>query len=129
MWRHVYRIRPEPELATGLFPISKACAACSKAAPSSLPSAMPLPWCAHCHTVTSPLFLAPAAGSVCTASLGPDGDRCRDLVLALIAGRILDPASKLATSRALSPATAASSLGEMLGLGAVDEDELYTALD
>jgi Transposase DDE domain len=61
--------------------------------------------------------------------LGPDGDRCRDLVLALVAGRILDPASKLATARALSPATAASSLGEMLGLGTVDEDELYSALD
>jgi hypothetical protein len=61
--------------------------------------------------------------------LGPDGDRCRDLVLALLVSRILDPASKLATARALSPATASSSLSEMLHLGAVDEDELYTALD
>ena len=61
--------------------------------------------------------------------LGPDGNRCRDLVLALLVGRILEPASKLAAARALSPATAASSLGEALGLGAVDEDELYTALD
>jgi Transposase DDE domain len=61
--------------------------------------------------------------------LGPDGDRCRDLVLALLVGRILDPTSKLATARALSPATAASSLGEVLGLGEVDEDELYSALD
>jgi hypothetical protein len=61
--------------------------------------------------------------------LGPDRNRCRDLVLALLVGRILEPASKLAAARALSPATAASSLGEALGLGAVDEDELYTALD
>jgi transposase len=61
--------------------------------------------------------------------LGPDGHRCRDLVLALIVSRILDPTSKLAAARALSPATAASSLGEVLGLGEVDEDELYTALD
>jgi DDE family transposase len=61
--------------------------------------------------------------------LGPDGDRCRDLVLALLVSRILDPASKLATARALSPGTATSSLGEMLRLGAVDEDELYSALD
>jgi transposase len=61
--------------------------------------------------------------------LGPAGDRCRDLVLALLVSRILDPASKLAAARALSPATAASSLGEVLGLGAVDEDELYAALD
>ena len=61
--------------------------------------------------------------------LGPDGNRCRDLVLALAIGRILDPTSKLAAARALSPATATSSLGEVLGLGGVDEDELYTALD
>ncbi len=61
--------------------------------------------------------------------LGPDGNRCRDLVLALLVSRILDPVSKLAAARALSPATAASSLGTVLGLGAVDEDELYTALD
>jgi transposase len=61
--------------------------------------------------------------------LGPDGNRCRDLVLAMIVGRIVDPASKLAAARALSPATATSSLGTLLGLGDVDEDELYTALD
>ena len=61
--------------------------------------------------------------------LGPDGNRCRDLVLALLLGRILDPASKLATARALSPATATSSLGDTLGLGEVDEAELYRALD
>jgi hypothetical protein len=56
-------------------------------------------------------------------------DRCRDLALALVVGRILGPASKLATARALSLTTAASSLGDMLGLGEVDEDELYAALD
>jgi transposase len=61
--------------------------------------------------------------------LGPDGNRCRDLVLALLIGRILDPVSKLAAARALSPATASSSLGEALGLGAVADDELYAALD
>src|SRR5689334_22232690 len=61
--------------------------------------------------------------------LGPDGDRCRDLVLALLIGRILDPVSKLAAARTLSPATASSSLGEALGLGTVADDELYAALD
>jgi transposase len=61
--------------------------------------------------------------------LGPAGNRCRDLVLAMLTGRILDPVSKLATARALSPATASSSLGEALGLGEVDDDELYAALD
>jgi len=61
--------------------------------------------------------------------LGPEGNRCRDLVLALVVSRILDPTSKLAAPRGLSPATATSSLGEVLGLGEVDEDELYGALD
>jgi len=61
--------------------------------------------------------------------LGPEGNRCRDLVLALAAGRIIDPVSKLAAARALSAQTASCSLGEVLGLGEVDEDELYAALD
>ncbi|MFL5254733.1 MAG: IS1634 family transposase [Rhodopila sp.] len=61
--------------------------------------------------------------------LGPDGNRCRDLVLALLIGRILDPGSKLAAARTLSPDTASSSLGDALGLGQVADDELYAALD
>jgi hypothetical protein len=61
--------------------------------------------------------------------LGPDGNRCRDLVLALLIGRILDPSSKLAAARTLSPDTASSSLGEVLGLGDIADDELYAALD
>jgi hypothetical protein len=61
--------------------------------------------------------------------LGPDGNRCRDLVLALVVSRLLDPGSKFAAVRALSPDTASSSLGDEFGLGMVDEDELYSALD
>jgi len=61
--------------------------------------------------------------------LGPTGNRCRDLVIAMVVSRLIAPTSKLATARALDPATATSSLGEVLGLGVVDEDELYTALD
>jgi transposase len=61
--------------------------------------------------------------------LGPAGNRCRDLVVAMIVARLIAPVSKLATAKALDPATAASSLGSVLGLGDVDEDELYTALD
>ena len=64
--------------------------------------------------------------------LGPVGNapnRCRDLVVAMIVARLIAPLSKLATAKALDPITAASSLGEVLGLGPVDEDELYTALD
>src|SRR5271165_5153344 len=62
---------------------------------------------------------------------GSDPESCRpvDLVLAMIVSRIIAPASKLATARALDPVTAASSLGVELGLGDVHEDELYAALD
>src|SRR5438874_66595 len=61
--------------------------------------------------------------------LGPAGNRCRDLVMAMIVARLIAPVSKLATAKALDPATAASSIGAVLGLGEVDEDELYVALD
>jgi len=55
--------------------------------------------------------------------------RRRDLVLAMIVSRILDPASKLATARSLPDETRFSSLEEVLRLGDVDEDDLYNALD
>src|ERR1700730_14864576 len=61
--------------------------------------------------------------------LGPPRNRCRDLVIAMIVARLTAPASKLATARTLDPLTASSSLGEVLSLGPVDEDELYVALD
>ena len=61
--------------------------------------------------------------------LGPAGNRCRDLVIAMVVMRLLSPASKLATARMLDAATASTSLGEVLELGDVDENELYTALD
>src|SRR5277367_2238760 len=55
--------------------------------------------------------------------------RRRDLALALIVARLLDPAAKLATARMLDPATASHSLGEVLGLGRVTAKEVYAALD
>jgi hypothetical protein len=55
--------------------------------------------------------------------------RLGKLALAMIAARVIEPAAKLATARQLSEATAAHSLGAVLELGAVDEDELYAALD
>jgi hypothetical protein len=60
---------------------------------------------------------------------GPASRRARDLVLAMIVNRVIAPASKLATVRALNPQTAASSLGDRLGLGEVAEREIYEALD
>lgn len=56
-------------------------------------------------------------------------ERLAKLALALIVARVVEPAAKLATARQLSEATASHSLGAVLGLGAVDEDELYRALD
>jgi len=58
--------------------------------------------------------------------------RCpeRDLAVAMIVARILEPASKLATARGLHPDTATSSLAAVLGLGeSVDETLLYRSLD
>jgi Transposase DDE domain len=56
-------------------------------------------------------------------------ERLAKLALALVVARVIEPAAKLATARQLSAATAAHSLGAVLGLGEVDEDELYAALD
>src|SRR5512147_2514258 len=56
-------------------------------------------------------------------------ERLAKLVLALIVARVIEPAAKLATARQLSEATASHSLGAVLGLREVDEDDLYRALD
>ena len=55
--------------------------------------------------------------------------RLGKLALAMIVARVIEPAAKLATARQLSEETAAHSLGAVLELGTVDEDELYAALD
>jgi transposase len=59
----------------------------------------------------------------------PIDKRLVPLAIALIASRLISPASKLATARELAADTAGSSLGRLLELGAVDESELYRALD
>jgi hypothetical protein len=60
----------------------------------------------------------------------PDGpQRQRDLALAMIVQRLIDPAAKLATARALNEETSVDSLGVTLGLGDVRVNELYAALD
>jgi hypothetical protein len=55
--------------------------------------------------------------------------RQRDLVVAMIVSQVIAPSSKLACARGLRAETATSSLGEVLSLGAVDEDDLYSAMD
>jgi hypothetical protein len=59
----------------------------------------------------------------------PIDKRLVPLAIALIASRLISPASKLATARDLAADTAGSSLGRLLELGAVEESELYRALD
>ena len=51
------------------------------------------------------------------------------LCIAMAVARLIDPASKLATARGLDDETATCSLGQVLQLGAVDEQQLYQALD
>jgi transposase len=51
------------------------------------------------------------------------------LSIAMIAARIIEPQSKLATSRGLNEETLFSTLSEELGLENSDEDELYAAMD
>jgi hypothetical protein len=51
--------------------------------------------------------------------------RERDLALALIVGRVLEPSSKLGLARSLGRSTLAAELG----VEGVDEDDLYAALD
>ena len=59
--------------------------------------------------------------------LAPDASAEREAVVALICARVLSPASKLATARGL--AGASESLAETLGLGEIDENRLYAAMD
>jgi transposase len=61
--------------------------------------------------------------------LDPAPGRQRDLVIAMIVARIIEPASKLATARGLHGDTLHHSLGEMLHLDSADETELYQAMD
>lgn len=59
----------------------------------------------------------------------PENQNQLQHVLAMIVARIIDPRSKLATARGLDPDTAFSSLGDMLGVSGVSEDQLYSSMD
>jgi hypothetical protein len=61
--------------------------------------------------------------------IDPVPSRHRDLVTAMAVAQVIAPDSKLAIARGLRDATAASSLGEVLGVGSCDEDDLYAAMD
>jgi hypothetical protein len=57
------------------------------------------------------------------------GSRSRDLAVALLVARVLDPASKLSTARNLHPQTMRNSLADTLAITGADEDDLYAAMD
>jgi hypothetical protein len=55
--------------------------------------------------------------------------RERELVLAMLVARVIDPRSKLALARGLDRETLTSTLGEVLEVESADADELYSAMD
>ena len=61
--------------------------------------------------------------------IDPAPSRSRDLVTAMTVAQVIAPDSKLAIARGLRDQTAASSLGEIPGVGGCDEDDLYAAMD
>jgi hypothetical protein len=61
--------------------------------------------------------------------IDPAPSRHRDLVVAMTVAQVIAPDSKLAIARGLREETAATSLGEVLGAGGCDEDDLYAAMD
>jgi len=77
--------------------------------------------------------VAAVLGTIRKLGIGPMLDaapsRQRDLAIAMIATRILEPRSKLATARGLDPETATSSLVDTLELGSATADDLYEAMD
>lgn len=67
----------------------------------------------------------------CGASqwFGSAPQELQPLLLAMLAARVIEPASKLATHRQLHDDTASTSLGRVLGVGQCSADDLYRALD
>jgi hypothetical protein len=61
--------------------------------------------------------------------LATQPSRQRDLAVAMIVARLIDPGSKLATARGLEADTSFHTLAEALGLGEVGVEDLYAAMD
>src|SRR5262249_15498266 len=120
------RTEPSPPCPAGPPSASRSSARCC-AATSCCPPPRRSKSSARCRTATCSPRSAPRAASRSTPCCR--AGRRRDLALALIVARLLEPAAKLATARMLDPATASHSLGEMLGLGPVTAKEIYATLD
>lgn len=61
--------------------------------------------------------------------LATRSSREKDLALALVAGRVLHPGSKLSLSRLCAADSRISTLAQVLGVEGADENELYAAMD
>jgi hypothetical protein len=81
---------------------------------------------AHGHVAA---VLGTLRGLQLDTMLGARPSRQKMLSVAMIVARIISPSSKLATARGIGPETLSTSLGATLGLGPVDADELYKAMD
>ena len=96
-------------------------------------AAVPLPEAFHILRSQPHGHVAAVLGSLrklqLDSILDPEPSRQRDLAMAMIVARIIDPASKLATARALHGDTLHTSLGELLNIQSADETELYQAMD
>jgi transposase len=112
----------DPEVIAGLRVLFKGGHASATALPDQFRVERSLP---HGHVAA---VLGTLRGIGLHTTLERKSGEQRALAIAMIAGRILFPGSKLALSRHLSPATATSTLGEELGLGEVDEHDLYGAM-
>ncbi len=61
--------------------------------------------------------------------ISSQSSRNRNLIMAMIAARIINPGSKLATARSFNEETCSNSLGQILNLKKADEDELYLPVE
>ena len=61
--------------------------------------------------------------------ISPGSSRKKNLVIAMIIARIINPKSKLATARGFNHQTCSHSLGQLLNLETANENELYDAVD
>jgi Transposase DDE domain len=73
--------------------------------------------------------LGAARGSGSGTWFGAAPQELQPVLQAMLVARVLEPASKLATHRALHDDTATTSLGRVLGVGQCSADDLYRALD
>ena len=130
-WREGNRIRKKtlsnlthlpPQIVDGIRAMLKGGVVC-KDVKEAFPIKRTLP---HGHVAA---VLGTARNLGLDRILHRENSRLRDLALGAIVMRLLDPCSKLATSRGLSCETASTSIGTIMGLGEVTGNEMLSMLD